>query len=351
MASSNAKGLLLEGIDVEKGQNILSLDYSMSKNKTYLALQALFSLVIIAGTIVSLFPPNHIWFKTGTQYTVHIMYIYFALGFLFLFVKDTRLMYVSFICCGLIGAFLQDSFDHDLFGSFYPKPTQEQQLKIAHINVSSSEGDYERTIESILETNADVVSIQELTPDWDMVLSQGITKKYPYSKSVVRIDFHGLAIYSKYPFEKIDTFHFNEIPNITGSIRIDSSGRALSFISSHITPPFSSADYAEAGLHLEKVAAYTNRIEGPVVTFGDYNLVPWSEEIQSYRNATGLLSARRDFDPILSPQSSSIFETPFDHIFYSKAIQCLKFDNIAGSTTNHLGILATFQFKFPHVKG
>ncbi|MEM7105298.1 MAG: endonuclease/exonuclease/phosphatase family protein [Bacteroidota bacterium] len=316
-------------------------------------IQYLIAALIILATVFCVFPLDYLVYKVGGQYTVHVMLAFFGLGFVFLLLRNKELMYVSFICCGLICAFLQDSFDDNLLGSFYPKPTEEMTMDVAHFNVSSSESDYQSTVETILETNADIVSIQEVTPDWNMMLQQGLKEAYPYNKTVVRIDFHGMAVYSKFPFERVDTFHFQDIPNIFGSVKPDSTRGEVFFVSSHMTPPLNYKAYENLGKHLKLISEYVRSFNAPAFAIGDYNVVPWSEEIKSFRSSANLINARKDFTPDITSASMRFFQSPIDHIFFSDHFQCLTFNNIEGTSANHLGISGRFQFKFstPHVKG
>ncbi|MEO1433924.1 MAG: endonuclease/exonuclease/phosphatase family protein [Bacteroidota bacterium] len=325
----------------------------MPKSRAYKILQFTLASIVIAGTLISVLPVDFFMVKSVRHYTVHFMLGAFALGLISLLLRDKRLMYIAFIGCGIVGAYLQDSFDEQLHRSYYPDETDELCFQVAHFNVSSSEGDYSTTINAMKASKADLISIQEVTPDWNLELQAGLIEEYPYFKSVVRIDLYGMAVFSKYPFERIDTFHYENIPNIIGSVKVDTAYEEIFFVGSHITPPLNSSAYEDLGSHLGKIANYALSFNAPVITFGDYNVVPWSDEIKRFRSAAKLISARRDFTPKLIATSDRFFQSPIDHIFYSDQLKCLGFEPIEGTSSNHLGILGKFQFKYktPYVKG
>ena len=117
----------------------------------------------------------------------------------------------------------------------------------------------------------------------EFLFTRRISESYPFSKTVVRIDFHGLAVYSKHPFVRIDTFHFEEIPNIIGSIEVDSTHGEVFFVTSHTEPPVNQAAKKRINEHMGVVASIVSKLNAPVFTMGDYNVVPWSPELQAFR--------------------------------------------------------------------
>jgi len=96
----------------------------------------------------------------------------------------------------------------------------------------SASDDYEFIVEEILESNADLVSLQEVTPLWDDVLTEALSEKYPHSKTINRFDL-GIAVYSRLPFVSVDTFMCEDIPNILGTISLENANREVCFITSH----------------------------------------------------------------------------------------------------------------------
>ncbi len=315
-----------------------------------LSVQAFIGLLIVLGMIFCIFPPDHILFKSGANFTVQIMLVYLALGLVFLALRQKNLMFVSFLSCAVLCLFLRESFDESQTRSFYPKLNQERKIEIAHFNVSAFNDDYEQMLKVIRESEVDLVSIQEVTPDWNFFLREGLAESYPFSKTVVRIDFHGLAVYSKHPFIRIDTFHFEEIPNIIGSIEVDSTHGEVFFVTSHTEPPVSQAAYQRIEEHMGVVASIVSKLKAPVFTMGDYNVVPWSVELQAFRLKSKLNNSRRNFTPTAGSAAMPFFDIPIDHIFYSDDFQCVSFGPVSNETAS-VGIRGKFQFKYKYVKG
>lgn len=315
-------------------------------------LQIFLSALIILGALLCIFTPNYFLFKTASSYAVHLMFGYLFLGGLFLLIKQPKLMFTSFACCAGLCIFFKSHANPELI---LPAKTDAESVKIAHFNISTFGGDIDEIINTILKTDADVVSIQEMTPDWSHIINNSlIPKQYPNQVSLVRIDPFGLSVYSKQPFTEVDTFYYNNnpnfrnIPNLHCVIKSDIDKRKINFISSRTYPPFNSTAYEHLRDHMVFIAKKISTIAGPVITFGDYNAVPWSKEIQEFRSLAGITDSRRSHTPSFKEGSFSIFHLPIDHIFFSDHLRCVEFNNIHTAASSHIGIEGTYQFNPNH---
>lgn len=291
--------------------------------------------IIVAGTIFSIFPPDALFFKVGAKFAVQIMFAYLIMSFIFLFIGDEKTTFISLGCCAILCLFLRTG----AATPFPPKPTDGGSfISIATFNLANSNDDFDSTFNLILNSNADLISLQEVNPDWYNYIKNNpyIEKYYPYDTSIVRMDFLGMTILSKYQFLKIDTFNYEHIPNFIGCIKHDSLDEKIYFVSTHTTPPVSLKAYSDIRNHLEQVADTVNSISDPIFALGDYQVVPWSDEILSFRQKANLEDSRRDIP-------TSYF--PHDHIFFSKQFECLELQSIGSQKTTHLGILGKYQRK------
>ncbi|MEM1319963.1 MAG: endonuclease/exonuclease/phosphatase family protein [Bacteroidota bacterium] len=310
----------------------------VTKLFNYKSVQWGLSLLIIAGALICIFTPNYFLFKMGASFAIHIMLSYLVLGIFFLIIRQPRLMFTSFACCAGLCMFLKYASNADLR---LPAQTSNAVFKIAHFNVSASdENNYEGMINSILDAEADLVSIQEVTPDWDVQFKEQLSREYPYSSTIVRFDPYGQAIYSKFPLQLVDTFYYKDIPNLIGSFRPSGMSRKIYFISSHTTPPLFSNAYEDLRQHLRQIAEYANRIKEPLLTFGDYYAPPWWAEIQNLKEAANLNDSRRS----TQVDVNAFLQNPIDYIFHSSHFECVGFSTITTDSSSHLGISGTYQF-------
>ncbi len=313
--------------------------------------QLMVGLVLTLGTIFSVYTPDLFVFRIGARFAVQFMFLCLILGFLFLFLRSTNLMFVSFTACALMCIFLKASFHDTEQAAFYPKLNGEPYFKVAHFNVGSTSQAPPNMIKTILETDADIVAIQELTFDWNQFLQVGLQEKYPHSESIVRLDFRGLAIYSKYPLTQIDTFHFEDTPNIFGKVQIDDEREDVFFVYANTEPPVNTSAYQKIRRHLMYIANIIKKPDAPVLTLGAYNVVPWSQELKSFRTLTGLCNGRRDFNPVLINPSTKLLQVPTDHILHSRELECVDFEPLSDSGGDYIGVMGKFQYKPGYAQG
>ena len=303
--------------------------------------------LLMLGTIFSVYTPDLFLFRVGAQFAVQFMYLCLILGFLFLFLRSTNLMFMSFAACALLCIFLKASFHDTEQAAFYPKLNGEPYFKVAHFNVGSTSQSPRDMIQTILNTEADIVAIQELTYDWNIFLENSLTQKYPHSESIVRLDFKGLALYSKYPLTQIDTFDFEDTPNIFGSVQIDNKHEDVFFVYANTEPPVNASAYSKIRRHLMYIADMVGKPDAPVLTLGAYNVVPWSQELKSFRTLTGLSNGRRDFS--INP-ANTLLQVPTDHILHSRELECVDFEPLSDSGGDYIGVLGEFQYKPGYAK-
>jgi endonuclease/exonuclease/phosphatase (EEP) superfamily protein YafD len=251
-------------------------------------------------------------------------------------------MFVSIGCSAAIAFYINETTNSTIAPI---KATDMPFLKIANFNLVDSEGQVDDFISTIVSTEADIISIQEITPDWDEMLKSRLASYYPYVSSIVRLDPYGLSIYSKHPFKGLDTFYFKDLPNLVARVRPDGFEEDVAVICSVLKPPLSGAAYEEMKNHLEKISFHVNIFKIPVVTLGNYNSVSWSPEIQEFKVASSLKDARRGIQPSLPDGQFPLFNVIVDHIFYTDDFDCTNFITISNVHTKKAGIEAVLQCK------
>lgn len=282
--------------------------------------------VLAVITILAIYTPEHFFFKRLANHAVQLMFGCLVLGLSFMAFRDPKSMWVSLACCGILCLHLRtrEPFYPIQYGTFF---------KVAHVNIENST-DYEKTIKAIIESNPDIISLQNLDPNWDYVIKEYLAETYPYEKTFISLDVYNPGIYSKYPFTAIDTFHYKNAPNIYGSVEIDN--QEVHFISSITTPPVDMNAYKEINQHLEVISNFITKIDNPLIAVGDYNVVTHSSEMNMLRTKGQLKDSRTN--------QTLIGESPIDHILYSKELECTDFVSINEAGNNRVGIMGTYQF-------
>lgn len=287
--------------------------------------------LMVLGVIICIITPHLRVLRLFTRYTVIVLLSYFVAGMVYLMLRQQRLLFTALACCAALCIFLKSSGGP---GLKRPKLTKDPLVTVAHFNMSSGQDDYKSTINTILHSGADVISLQELTPDWYAIIRDSITAIYPFSRVSIGSDLYGLGLFSQKKIVSCDTFYCDDIPNLDITLELKQN-KKIHVVSSYISPPLWSGAYAVVNKQLQTIAMHTSRIKTPVITLGDYNIEPWSREIRQFKAAANMADSRLWYPA----------DTPLNHIFYSKQFDCVGFENVMSATEQQLGIIGTYQLQ------
>lgn len=295
--------------------------------------------LIVTG--VCIFTPDVLFFKQFTAYTMYIMLGLLGIGLLAFVFNLPRHMMVSLLCCGVLCLYLKESANKQMR---LAEVTFSPSIRITHISLGNSEGDYDAMIHYLLGIDADFLSFQELTPDWNEHLVAGLSPTFNYVQTMTRLDQYGMGFFSKVPFQSLDTLYFNEIPNLATSVRMNGK-EICNIISCQVVPPVNQSAFVSIGQHFNAVSEYIKTLKGPVMVLGDFHLPPWSEEVQKFKTTANLLDGRRDIHPRNIDGSMSLPRIPVEHILYTDLFECTSFSEIGNAIVGRIGITGTYQLQ------
>lgn len=289
--------------------------------------------LMLFTTLIATYTPDVWLFKVGASFAVQIMFGFLILGLLFLFISDSKSMFVSFICCGILCLFLRNR------EPFYPEPSGNL-IKIAHIDLEDCrEAGINKTIQTILKTDADVVTFQHIDPKWDQILKNQLKDRYKHEATYMGLTLFDAAVYSKFPFMKVDTFHYMDAPNIYGTVPFE--GKTVNFLLSNTTPPVNVEAYQSIREQLIEVGDFIAKSNAPYIALGDYNVTSHSAEMLELKNRSNLKDSRIIRSPMV--------QSPNDHILFSEHLQCVDFTSIlATESTTKIGISGLYQYNPEH---
>lgn len=196
----------------------------------------------------------------------------------------------------------------------------EQKLKVASFNTYASNKDYQGIINSVLATEADVVTLIEMEPDKLGVLA-GLKQKYPYQFDCNGVDYCHLAILSKFPLTAPEAQSlWDGPPYIRASLGAQFGG--LTIFGVHTTRfPHSRAQFAQVNALVKLVET----LPGRVVMMGDFNSTPFSRINQTVSQGLGF--TRLTQLPTW-PASYGFPQLAIDHIFVSTGIRAISDEHI-----------------------
>ncbi len=299
---------------------------------------------LVVGALLCMFPPEIGLARAWSSFAPLVVLIYLGMATAFMIGKQERLMFVCLGCCAAMAYFLNESTNSGLVQT---SPANSPRLTITHFNVGSSGEKYSAMLDRILSRRADIVSCQEVNFTWDTVLLHGLRAAYPHSVSLPSFTGDGLAVYSKMPFQQLDTFYFNGLPNLIGKIRLPGSDTVFCFASTITRPIAGGGDAEKLREHLQHVSFEANKMAAPLFAFGEFNAPPWSSEILDFKSATRLSDSRKPLQTTIPNGYFQLLRVPVDHIFFSDEFECLDFEELSSKNTWHLGIEGVFQLKPP----
>ena len=288
---------------------------------TLMLLWLLAVLIIVAPYFPSL--------NLVTNYTIHFMGLFLGIGFIGYFLNNRQVILTSFAIAALLCVQLKNETDTPFT---LQKDRNEKQLHIAHINLANVSDPFE-LIPALLKLDCDLISIVELTPDWEQILLSSLSEDYRFHTEMVRIDPFGKAIFSKYPILKVDTITFEETSDLLVEVLIED--QSYNIFNTYIVPPLDKTSELKAKNQLSKLTTALQGVPHSIV-LGEYNMVYWSTLLKDFKTNALLQSSRRDIIP-------SSLDVPRDHAFHSAEMKCLGIKDINLNDGSRAGILAKYK--------
>ncbi len=295
-------------------------------------IQYIIIAIMIGLLVLSIFPMENALGNTLSERAVLLMFGFLGIGLLSLVLRQQKIMYAGMICCGILSLFLKGESNGSIV---FPTKNNLQSFKILHLNLSSISDDYEDAIKQIRELEPDIISFQEVTPEWNAFLKMRLSGQYPFDETVVKIDPHGKALYAKQELFQRQTYQSSQRPLLGVGYR--KNGKQVRVISCYLSQSVNRQGLVDAQQTLDVLSDVVNNAKEPIIVLGDFNLVYWSSEIRQFRSNTGLNNSRRSI-------ALSSLDVPFDHIFYTEGIECVEFEDIT-LNNSHFGIIGTYQFE------
>jgi endonuclease/exonuclease/phosphatase (EEP) superfamily protein YafD len=308
------------------------------------AVQKGISAFLVAGAVLILLPPEWFYLKLLSQHAFQVMVVYMVLGFLFLGLNQNRLLFVSFLCCGMISLFLKVYSDVQLDP---PKENPAQAVFVfTHFNTAEAAENPLEAAYLLIDNDADLIAVRQVTPEWDSLLDRHLGWKYSYQKRFPAEDWYGVSVYSRYPLLEIDTFLFENTLNVVGKVQLPGNN-FTHFMSVQTYPMVNKQNYLRIKRHFDLLRKQASLLQGPLFILGGLNTVPWSGELRGFTDDLNLRNGREVFRPAPGFWLDDMLEIPKSHILFSNGLRCLRFEIIRSAHSRSLGVTGAFQFREP----
>ncbi|MEX2144623.1 MAG: endonuclease/exonuclease/phosphatase family protein [Anaerolineales bacterium] len=163
---------------------------------------------------------------------------------------------------------------------FLPSPSPNlagPRLRVMTINVLGKAGYPEAVLASIQATDPDVVFVQEFTPELVSPLSKGLRESLPYQVLEARVGSNGLAVFSRFPIERLAVLVPGRWKGAPQVLRMDWEGRLVTLVNIHAVstgspwPGLVRYTTRERLAALSALADFVAEQDGPVIVAGDAN--------------------------------------------------------------------------------
>ncbi len=233
-----------------------------------------------------------------------------------------------------------------------PIPEGTPTARVMQYNLLYLNTDNEPILSEILDADADIVALHELTTGhWD-ALEPALRSEYPYMIATpVRqrsrgSNGGGKAILSRTPLERVDVRSRYRSPPLVASVELH--GQRVLAVALHPSP--ARTNNFLISQRKDKMAATVSAVadhDGPAMVITDLNISPTSPEYDAFLDDLGWSDPRRDLG-IEPTFPSSGWAAPFgiaiDHVLVSPELTVHRYDLGDGGGSDHHSLVATISF-------
>jgi endonuclease/exonuclease/phosphatase (EEP) superfamily protein YafD len=209
-------------------------------------------------------------------------------------------------------------------------------------------------IGAIRRADADLVLLQETSPEWEEVLRRTLSPHYPHMSFRHCCLAGGLAVLSKTAFQERDYVTANNGWFPAWRLIVESSLGPLQVLNVHLRPPVSDSGSVVSGyfttpaVREREIQQYHALLEPglPTLVAGDFN-ENTSGRAVSYLQQRGFRSAVPEFHPDADTwrwhTRLGTIRAELDHIVYNPALSPLNAQVLEWGRSDHFPLLATFR--------
>jgi endonuclease/exonuclease/phosphatase (EEP) superfamily protein YafD len=201
-------------------------------------------------------------------------------------------------------------------------------------------------IRRIAEARPDVVTLQEMTPQWRAALAP-LAETYPFQLHCEGADgfFGDSALLSRRPFVPLAETVCDGRNSFVAA-RIDFNGVPVTVASHHQLWPWPAGQWRR----LDRLEPTLRALTGPTLIAGDFNAAPWSALLATYARMT-------ETQVVPGVRPTWLFDSlpgewarwgglPIDNLLASPEIHVVQVERMAATTSDHLPVLVRFQIAY-----
>jgi endonuclease/exonuclease/phosphatase (EEP) superfamily protein YafD len=221
-------------------------------------------------------------------------------------------------------------------------------------NVNYGLGGDPEAIAAIAAADADLVLLQETTPEWERALRAALADRYSHMAFRHCCGAGGLAVLSRLPLAEREYVHSEAGWFPAWRVIVQSPGGPVQVLNLHLRPQVSDSGSVVSGyfttpsVRLAEAEQFLPLLEPGLATLiaGDLNEGPDGRAV-SYLEGEGFRNALPEFD---GSQQTWRWRTSFgtvhaqlDHLLYRGAIEPLDVRVLQAGRSDHLPVVGTFE--------
>jgi endonuclease/exonuclease/phosphatase (EEP) superfamily protein YafD len=212
-------------------------------------------------------------------------------------------------------------------------------LRLLSTNVRYTNPTPERLARELLAADADVLLVQEVTPEWGRVFdAAGFDERYPHVEIWPRRDAGGQAIYSTLPMSDVRVVERENWPTISARVRVGDVSVALVDVHT-IGPPSGMSRHVAT---VDALVDLAESLPAPRVLAGDFNATPYNRTLDRIADL-GLDSAHerrgRGLATTWPNGEKNLPPIRLDHVFVDDEIVILDVRELDGTGSDHKPVL------------
>jgi endonuclease/exonuclease/phosphatase (EEP) superfamily protein YafD len=220
-------------------------------------------------------------------------------------------------------------------------------LRVAAANVFFGNDDYDAVLGWVRAERPDIVSFEEVTPEWQAMLDR-LAAEYPHRLTSTSNGRFVTALFSRHPFEESQLLHAASSRDREIATVVRVGEQRIRVVAVHATWPFGPQHSATRNAEFEGLAEYARAHAEPVILMGDFNVSPLSPIFRrTLLTEGGLSSAAAGFGwqptwPTFLPLGG----IQIDHILVSPSIAVRDFRRGPRVGSDHRPVAADLEISF-----
>lgn len=191
---------------------------------------------------------------------------------------------------------------------------------------------------SVLQSRAaDIVILQEFTPDWQRSLA-GVAEAYDHVVALPRQDGFGIAVFSNLRISGSEVLAFGELQTPAIVIDVVEKRYTGKLVAVHLPAPMNSGLTIDRNRQYLELAEYVKELDVPYIVVGDFNNTPTAPSLRRFVRAIDAHMAAPIYLPTW-PSSLGAAGIPIDLAMGDRRVRLSRRELLPHVHSDHRGLL------------